>query len=203
MHKHKSEDKKILKLSYFTVVYNVIEGLVSVLLGSHINAISLIGFGFDSFIESLSGGVVIWKTRKGATNAHDDPIEVKAIRLISYTFFILAAYVLYQSVQKLVSHQVPEQSWFGIVIALISIVVMFVLYLEKRQIGLSTHNRALIADSKQTLACIWMSIVLLAGLGLNHFFGFWWSDALGGIVISVLLFKEGLETYQLKHLCDC
>src|SRR3989344_9418379 len=92
---------KILRLSYFTVLYNIIEGIISIFSGSSLNAISLIGFGFDSFIESISGGVVIWKTKQGATNSHDDPIEAKAIKLISYSFFLLGGYVFYESVRKL------------------------------------------------------------------------------------------------------
>jgi len=196
-------NKKILKLSYFTVIYNIIEGVVSIFFGSSLNTISLVGFGFDSFIESISGGVVIWKTKKGATNSHDDPIESKAIKLISFSFFILAGYVLYESVQKLLTHEVPHQSWLGIAIASISIVVMLWLYNQKKRIGFATHNRALVADSKQTLACISLSVTLLIGLGLNYFFGLWWTDAVAGIVIAGLLFKEGYFTYKEKHLCNC
>ena len=196
-------NNKILRLSYFTVIYNIIEGIVSILSGSSLNSISLIGFGFDSFIESISGSVVIWKTKKGATNSHDDPIEAKAIKLISYSFFILAGYVLYESAQKLLTHEVPHQSWLGITIASMSIVVMLGLYYQKKRIGLTTHNRALVADSKQTLACIWLSITLLIGLGLNYLFGLWWTDAVAGIIISILLFKEGYHIYKEKHLCEC
>src|SRR6185369_10015416 len=100
-------------------------------------------------------------------------------------------------------HEAPHQSWLGIGIAIVSIIVMLVLYFQKRKIGRDTHNRTLIADSKQTLACIWLSVTLLAGLGLNYFFGLWWSDAAAGIIIAGLLFKEGYSTYKEKHLCEC
>ena len=196
-------NNKILKLSYFTVIYNIIEGIVSVLSGSSLNTISLIGFGFDSFIESISGSIVIWKTKKGAANSHDDPIEAKAIKFIALSFFVLAGYVLYESIQKLLNHQVPHQSWLGIAIAGISIVVMLGLYYQKKRIGIDTHNRALVADSKQTLACVWLSVTLLIGLGLNYLFGLWWTDAVAGIIISILLFKEGYHIYKEKHLCEC
>jgi divalent metal cation (Fe/Co/Zn/Cd) transporter len=194
---------KILKLSYFTVIYNIIEGIVSILSGSSLNAISLVGFGFDSLIESISGGIVIWKTKKGATNSHDDPVETKAIKLISFSFFILGGYVLYESIQKLLTHETPHQSLLGVAIASISIIVMLGLYQQKKRIGLITHNRALVADSKQTLACIWLSITLLTGLGLNYLFGLWWYDAVSGIIIAGLLAKEGYFTYKEKHLCEC
>lgn len=199
----KQINRKILRLSYFTVIYNIIEGIVSIFSGSSLKAISLIGFGFDSFVESISGSIVIWKTKQGATNNHDDPIEAKAIKLISFSFFILGGYVLYESIQKLLRHEAPQQSWLGVAIASISIVVMLGLYYQKKKIGITTHNRALVADSKQTLACIWLSITMLIGLGLNYLFGLWWSDAVSGIIIAGLLFKEGYFTYKEKHLCDC
>lgn len=199
----KQTNATILRLSYFTVIYNVIEGIVSVLSGSSFRVISLVGFGFDSFIESISGSVVIWKTYKGGKNHHDDPVEAKAIRLISYSFYILGGYVLFESVQKLRLHETPSHSWVGVVIALISIVVMLWLYRQKNNIGRATHNRALVADSKQTLACIWLSVTMLVGLGAHTFFGLWWADAAAGIVISGLLIKEGYFVYKEKHLCDC
>jgi len=199
----KQVNEKILKLSYFTVVYNVLEGVISIFTGSSLNTISLVGFGFDSFIESISGGIIIWKTKKGTTNKHDDPTEAKAIKLISYSFFILGGYVLFESIKKLLNHETPQQSWFGVVIAGVSIVVMLGLYNQKKNIGITTHNRALVADSKQTLACIWLSATMLIGLGLNYLFGLWWTDAVSGVIISGLLFKEGYFTHKEKHLCDC
>ena len=201
--KNKAQEK-VLILSYFTIVYNIVEGIASVFFGSTFKAISLIGFGFDSFIESISGAIVIWQTKKGdLTNYHGDPTEARAIKFISYSFFILGAYVLYESVRKLLDHEVPQESWIGIIIAVSSIVVMLGLYFEKRKLGLITHNRALVADSKQTLACIWLSVALLMGLGLQHFFGLWWADTTAGLMIAILLFKEGYFTYKEKHLCEC
>lgn len=198
------KDSKVLWLSYFTVIYNIIEGVISILSGSSLNAISLIGFGFDSFVESISGAIVIWKTKKvGNSTNHDDPVEAKAIKLIAYSFFVLGAYVLYESIQKLLNHEFPHQSWIGVIIATVSIVVMLGLYYHKKQIGLQTHNRALIADSKQTLACVWLSITLLVGLGLNYLFGWWWTDGGAGLIIALFLLREGYYTYKEKHLCDC
>ena len=197
------ENKEVLRLSYFTVIYNIFEGIISIYSGRVVNAISLIGFGLDSFIESISGSIIIWKTKKGATKLHNDPVEAKAIKFISYSFFILGIYVLYESIHKLLTHEVPHQSWIGVVIAVLSIVVMFTLYNKKRNIGLTSHNRALVADSKQTLACIWLSITMLLGLGLNTLFGLWWSDAVSGIIIASLLIKEGYFINKEKHLCEC
>ncbi|OGG00025.1 hypothetical protein A2Y99_02190 [Candidatus Gottesmanbacteria bacterium RBG_13_37_7] len=194
-----------LLLSIFTVGYNIIEGLLCVFVGTITGSISLTGFGLDSFIESLSGGILIWRfTRKGEiSNSHEDGIEQKAIRFISYTFFILGSYVAYESVQKLINQEPPEPNIFGVIVAIISIIVMIFLYQRKKYVGMENHIRSLVADSKQTLACIWMSITMLIGLGLNYFFHIWWSDAVAGIIIAGLLFKEGYQTYKEKKLCTC
>ena len=173
--------------------------------GGLTGSISLIGFGLDSFIESLSAGIVIWRFKKSniVAQSDNDPLEEKAIRLISYTFFILGAYVLYESLRKLYFTEPPRQSIVGVIIAIISIVVMTFLYLKKKDVGYRNHIRSLIADSKQSLACIWMSITLLISVGAYNLFGIWWADAVGGIVIAGFLFREGYNTYKEKRLCNC
>lgn len=200
-----SPAKKTLFLSYFTVIYNVIEGIVSVFFGSLTGSISLIGFGLDSFIESLSGSVLIWRFHKSSAISlvDDDKLEQKAIRFISYTFFILGSYVLYGSLKKLYYQEPTEQSVVGVLIAVTSIIVMIALYKKKQAVGRDNHIRSLVADSKQTLACIWMSVTMLLGLGLHYFFNIWWADAVAGIVIAGFLFKEGYFTYKERALCDC
>jgi divalent metal cation (Fe/Co/Zn/Cd) transporter len=197
--------KEGLLLSVFTVIYNVIEGILSIFVGVTTGSISMVGFGLDSFIESLSGGVLIWRFTKSGhiSSSHTDKIEQKAIRLISFTFFILGTYVLYESITKLIGKEPPTQSIWGIVIAIISIIVMIGLYKNKINLGMKNHIRSLVADSRQTLACIWMSVTMLIGLGFNYFFHIWWSDAIAGIVIAGFLFKEGYQTYKEKKLCTC
>ncbi len=200
-----SASRKTLWLSYFTAGYNIIEGFASVGIGVLTGSISLVGFGLDSFIESLSAVILIWRFRKSAVVAQNDtdPLETKAIKLIAYTFFILATYVLYESLKKLFQHEPPQQSFVGLIIPTVSIVVMVFLYWKKKEVGYTNHIRSLVADSKQTLVCIWMSIVLLISIGAYNLLGIWWTDAVGGIIIAGFLFKEGYSTYKEKRLCDC
>ncbi len=185
--------KKALSLSYFTVGYNILEGIVSILAGLLAGSIALVGFGLDSFVESLSGGVMIWRFRKHGkiSKEEEEKVEKKAIRLVAYTFFILGAYVLYESVKKLYFHVIPDPSLFGIAIAILSIIVMPVLFYMKYQTGKSINSRSLVADSKQTLVCVFLSIALLIGLGLNYLYGFWEADPLLGLIILMFLIREG------------
>lgn len=186
---------RALWLSYFTVAYNIIEAIVSIVAGLFAGSIALIGFGLDSITESLSAMVMIWRFRKHGKVSEEEEqrTEVKAIRLVAYTFFILAAYVLYVSIDKLLSRDIPEPSLVGIVVAVLSMLVMPVLFYLKYRTGKAIGSRSLIADSKETLACFFLSFALLVGLSLNYTFGFWQADPIVGIIIALFLIREGYE----------
>lgn len=191
-------------LSYFTVGYNVIEGIASIIFGTLSGSISLVGFGLDSFVESLSGSIMIWRFRKHSlTEEEEEKIEKKAIRLVAYTFFILGVYVLYEVLKKLYFQEAPTPSLFGIFIALLSLIIMPTLFYLKFKTGKSMKSRSLVADSKQTLICVIMSFALLIGLGFNYLYGIWWLDPMVGLLIAVLLFKEGYNALKEEKLCSC
>jgi cation diffusion facilitator family transporter len=188
--------KRALWLSYFTVGYNILEGIISILAGSSAGSIALIGFGLDSFVESLSGSVMIWRFRKSGkvSEQEEEKVERRATRLIGYSFFILGAYVLYESSKKLYLREIPNPSLLGIIVAIASIIVMPVLFYLKYETGKTIGSRSLIADSKETLACVFLSIALLIGLTLNYFSGLWQADPVVGLVIVIFLIKEGYNT---------
>ncbi len=185
--------KKALWLSYFTVGYNILEGILSIFAGSLAGSIALIGFGLDSFVESLSGSVMIWRFRKSGklSEEEEEKVERRATRLIGYSFFILGAYVLYESGKKLYLQEIPNPSLLGIIVAIASIIVMPLLFYLKYQTGKEIGSRGLIADSKETLACVFLSIALLTGLVLNYWYDLWQADPIVGLVIVIFLIKEG------------
>lgn len=191
--------RRALSLSYFTVGYNISEGIVSILAGLLADSIALVGFGLDSFVESLSGGVMVWRLRKHGkiSEEEEETVEKKAVRFVSYTFFILGAYVLYESLEKLYVREIPEPSLLGIIVAIVSIIVMPILFYLKYQTGKTIGSRSLVADSKETLACVFLSGTLLIGLGLNYLYGFWQADPIVGLVIVFYLGKEGFSTLLL------
>jgi divalent metal cation (Fe/Co/Zn/Cd) transporter len=197
--------KKALFLSYFTVGYNVIEGVIAIFAGYIAGSPALVGFGLDSFVESLSGGVMIWRfaQHEGLTEEEEERIERKAIKIVGYTFFVLAAYVCYESLEKLIFREIPSPSLLGIFLAIASIIIMPGLFYLKYRTGKSLGTASLIADSKQTLACSFLSVALLIGLGLNYFFGIWQADPIIGLVIVALLIREGYQTLKEEKLCTC
>ena len=183
------------RLAWFTVGYNIVEGLVSIGAGYIAGSIALTGFGFDSFVESFSGGIMIWRLspRNRGSENDDRRAEELAIRLIGWSFILFAAYVLYESAEKLITADRPDTTFVGIAVALASIIVMPILYKRKMAVGIQLDSRSIIADATETLACMYLSLALLAGLGLNALFGFWWADPAAGLVIAVFLFREGRE----------
>lgn len=190
--------KKGLRLEYFTIAYNILEAAASIIFGSMANSIALIGFGLDSIVESLSGLVLAWRLRQHGriSEADEDRLERRATRLVAVTFFILGAYVSFQSVKYLILADIPDPSIPGIIIASVSIVIMPWLTWQKYRTGKQINSRALVADSKETLACALLSVALILGLGANQLFGFWQADPIVGLIIAAFLFREGWEGWH-------
>lgn len=196
--------RKGLRLEYFTVAYNIAEAAVSIVFGTVAKSIALVGFGLDSVVESLSGCVLIWRLRKHGKISPEEEvrIEEKAMKFVAVTFFILGLYVLFQSLKKLIIKEVPDPSFPGIIIAVVSLIVMPLLTWQKYGTGKLIGSRALMADSKETLACAFLSAALLFGLGSNYLFGFWQADPLVGLIIVAFLFREGRESWVESQEVD-
>lgn len=141
---------------------------------------------------------MIWRLKQypNLTEEEENRVEKKAMKFIAITFMVLALYVLFQSIKKLLFYEIPDPSLPGIIIAIASIIVMPVLIYQKYQTGKKIPSKALVADSKETLACLFLSLALLLGLGLNYLLGFWQADPLVGILIVIFLFREGIESWR-------
>jgi divalent metal cation (Fe/Co/Zn/Cd) transporter len=185
--------RKGLRLEYFSIGYNVTEAIVSIVFGTIAGSIALIGFGLDSIVESLSAGALIWRLRQHGhiSQKTEERIEKRVVKLVTITFLILGVYVLVESIRKLTLAEIPAPSFPGIVIAIVSLAAMPVVAWQKRNIGRRIGSRALVADSKETLACTFLSLALLLGLGANYLWGFWQADPVVGFIIVAFLFREG------------
>jgi divalent metal cation (Fe/Co/Zn/Cd) transporter len=186
--------KRALTLSYVTVLYNIIEGILSIFAGYLAGSSALIGFALDSFVESLSGIIMIWRfsgNKDGIDNEKEEKMEERAELLVGITFFILGSYVLYEAVEKLIHKSPVEPSLLGIIIAVASIIFMPILFFLKYKTGKIIGSKALVADSKETLACTFLSFVLLFGLLMNSLFSISQADSIAAIIIVIYLFKEG------------
>lgn len=188
-----------LALAFFTVGYNLAEGALAIIGSSLSGSIALLGFGLDSFVESLSGSVMVWRFWKydpAADPEEFEQIEKKASRLVAYSFFALGGYVAVDAGRALYRREVPETSIIGIVLGIASLIVMPVLFRAKYRLGRSLGSRSLVADSKETLACLLLSVALLIGLGAHLLWGWWWMDSVAALVIALLIAREGFATLR-------
>lgn len=174
-----------------TISYNVVEAIVAITAGSLASSGALIAFGLDSTIEVLSAAAVAWQF----TRRDPERWEKPTLRVIAVAFFALAAYVIATSLLALLSRAEAEHSTLGIMITALSIVVMPFLSLAERRAGRELGSATAVADSKQTLICAYLSAAVLIGLLLNSLFGWWWADALAGLVIAGFAIREGVEAW--------
>jgi len=189
--------EKALIAEYVTVGWNVIEGIVAIMAGIIAGSIALIGFGLDSYIEVASGIVLIWRLRKhGFADEEEEVAEKRAVLFVGVTFLLLAFYVTFESGKKLLFQEHPDESIIGIILAIVSLIVMPVLAFYKKKIATEINSRALRADALETLACSYLSLTLVVGLGANALFGWWWADPLAALAMVYFLVREGWEAVE-------
>jgi divalent metal cation (Fe/Co/Zn/Cd) transporter len=184
--------RRIRLIVGFTIVYNVIEAVVAIAAGSVASSAALIGFGLDSSIEVLSAAAVAWQF----TRRDPERWEKPTLRVIAVAFFALAAYVTVSSIVSLVGGDRPQHSTIGLVLTALSVVIMPLVSFAERRAGLEVGSATAVADSKQTLICTYLSVAVLIGLALNSLFGWWWADAVAGLVIAIFAVREGLEAWK-------
>ncbi len=188
-------------LEYLTIGWNLLEGIISVGAGLLSGSIALVGFGFDSFIESGSGAALLWRLHLDAPERRERA-EAIALKLVGVSFLLLAAYIAIDAIKSILKREPPETSYVGIAIAALSLVVMPVLARAKRKVAAEINSRALHADSRQTDLCAYLSAILLGGLLLNVIFGWWWSDPLAALVMVPIIAKEGIEALRGETCVD-
>lgn len=199
--------KVALWLAFFTIFYNIIEGLVSMWFGAQDETLALFGFGVDSFIEVMSGvgiAVMIVRIRQNP-DSPKSPFEVTALKITGTAFYLLSAGLLTGIVINLINHHKPETTFVGVVISLISILVMVWLMQAKKKIGKELNSAPIIADSNCTKVCVYMSVVLLVSSLVYGFTGFAYADVIGAaglIYFSITEGKEALDKAKGKD-CDC
>ena len=181
------------RLEYFTIAWNTVEGIVAITAGAIAGSISLMGFGIDSFIEVLSGSVLLWRMSVDADVNQRHRNEKRALKIVGLCFLFLAVYIAYESASVLLRHRAPEHSIAGIVLACASLVVMPLLSRAKHKVAAHLGSGAMHADAKQTDFCAYLAAILLGGLGLNTAFGLWWTDPVAALIMIPLIANEGIE----------
>jgi len=193
-------ERRTRLLAWAGIGWHVVEFAIAIAAGLAAGSIALIGFGADSLIEALAGGVVLWLftgKRRGSGSA-----ERRAQQLVALSFFVLAAYVAIESLRSLITAHEPQPSWLGIGLALFTAPTMPLLAAWKRRVGRRLNSAAAVKEAQQTQLCAYLSVALLVGLGLNALLGWWWADPAAALVIAAVALREGRESWRGEACCD-
>lgn len=207
-----TDKKRLYKLAFglaiFTIIYNIAEGLLATYLGYEDESLALFGFGVDSFIEVISGlGIahMVLRIQRQPESNRDD-FERTALRVTGFSFYALVFGLVTTSIYNIWTGHKPETTFWGVVISIISILIMWILIIGKTKTGKQLNSDAILADAECTRVCIYMSIVLLISSGIYQLTNFTYIDSIGTLGLSYFAFKEGRECFDKaksnKH-CGC
>jgi divalent metal cation (Fe/Co/Zn/Cd) transporter len=190
--------KQAYRLSLFTILYNIIEGIISMALGYSDETLSLFGFGADSFIEVMSGiGIAVMLLRiKKNQDIPKTGFEKTALKITGTAFYLLSAGLFAGIIVNLIKHHKPETTFWGIIISLLSIAVMYWLMKAKKSVGKKLNSEPLIADASCTKICIYMSLVLLVSSIVYELTGFAYADSVGAAGLIYFSIAEGKEAFE-------
>lgn len=208
-----TEQQKLYKfalyLSIFTIVYNIVEGLISTAVGYSDESLTLFGFGVDSFIETISGigiAAMIYRISHNPSSSKS-PFEVTALKITGWSFYGLSAGLFISAVLSVISGEQPNSTFWGVIISLVSIVAMLGLIYYKKKTGHALNSKAIIADANCNVVCVYMSITLLASSFLYEVFSIPYVDAAGAIGLVYFSVTEGKECFEkaesLNDTCAC
>lgn len=193
-------ERRARQLAWGGNAWHLVEFAIAVAAGIAAGSVALIGFGFDSAIEALAGGVIIWLFSGG--RGASEHAERRAQQLIAASYGLLVVYISIESLRDLAGGHHPEVSWVGIGLAAVTAPTMPLLARAKRNVGRKLNSSATISEASQNMICAYLSIALLIGLLANAIFGWWWADPAAALVIAAIAAREGIESWRGER-CDC
>jgi divalent metal cation (Fe/Co/Zn/Cd) transporter len=207
MEQEKKLYRRAYQLSLFTIFYNVVEGIVSMIMGYHDETLTLFGFGVDSFIEVMSGigiAVMILRIRQNPDSSKNE-FEINALKITGTAFYLLSAGLFSGIIINIISNHQPQTTFWGIVISILSILVMVWLMIAKKNVGKKLNSEPIISDSNCTKICVYMSIVLLVSSLIYEITGFAYADVIGAAGLIYFSISEGKEAFEKAKgkTCTC
>jgi divalent metal cation (Fe/Co/Zn/Cd) transporter len=190
-------------LEWLTVGWMVVEAAVAIGSGVIAGSLMLTAFGFDSVIELLSAGVLLWRLRDELRRGEE--FSQRAERIASRTggalLFVLAAYIVVGAAWSLWTHHGGEFSVPGLAVAIVAMPVMYVLARQKLDVARQLDSRAMRADAIESITCGWLSLVVVVGLVAHLLLAAWWIDAVTSLGIVWFVLKEAREAWTGDECC--
>jgi divalent metal cation (Fe/Co/Zn/Cd) transporter len=193
-------ERRARMLAWTGNAWHVVEFAIAVGAGIAAGSIALVGFGIDSVIEALAGGVIVWLFTGGRGSSHR--AERRAQQLIAASYAVLVAYIGVEAIRDLAGSHHPGVSWVGIGLAAFTAPTMPLLARAKRNVGRKLNSSATVSEAGQNMICAYLSIALLVGLLANALLGWWWADPIAALAIAAIAAREGTEAWRGES-CDC
>jgi len=182
-------------LAGFTILYNLLEGLVSMGFGWKDDSMALLGFGADSFIEVGSALLVLWRLRAEREMGSARPLlrERRATLGIGALFLLLALGTALAAIWQLIARHHPETTLPGLVVSVLSLSFMYWLWRAKQRTARALDSHTLMGDAACSRACMQLSAVLFTGsLAYRLAPSLWWADAVAAVILSFFIAWEGV-----------
>lgn len=191
--------RKARLLSWVSLAWMGAEGAIAITAGVLAGSIALLSFGLDSGIEGVASVVIVWRFTGWRLLSH--AAEERAQKLVAIQFFLLAPYVAYEAVHRLVTAEHPETSWLGIALVTSSAIGMPFLGIAKRRLADTLGSAATRGEGTQNLLCAYLAVAVLVGLAGNAVLGLWWLDPGAALVVAAVALKEGRESWRGEGCC--
>jgi divalent metal cation (Fe/Co/Zn/Cd) transporter len=191
--------RRVKQLSWLSLVWMGAEGTVAIVAGVMAGSIALVGFGIDSAIEGFASAIIVW--RFTGSRIHSLAAEQRAQKLVAAQFFLLAPYIAFEAIHRLITGERPDVSWLGMALAASSLVGMPLLGIAKVRLAHRLGSPATKGEGNQNLLCAYLAGAVLIGLAANAAFGLWWLDPVAALVIAAVAVREGIETWRGGGCC--
>src|ERR1019366_871416 len=205
----KGDVRQGIRIELVTIGWMLIEASIAITVGFTTRSVSLQGFGIDSIVELIAGGILLWRLQveqRGGSIEHIEQAERRAAWVTAISLFVLSAYIVGDSILTFLTRTRPEASWWGVGLALAAALIMPLLWQGKLRIAQRIGSTALKADAACSVTCAYMAFTLLVGLLLNRFLGWWWADPLAALFLVYFLIQEGREALheaRTGETCHC
>ncbi len=185
-------------LEWLTIAWMIIEGTLAIASGILAHSITLVAFGIDSGIELISAVVLVWRlwVELRLEKEISERAEETASKIGGALLVALAAYVIASAVWSLWSRSGETFSLVGLLTAAIAIPLMYGLSKGKLRVAEALQSRALRADAVESIACGYLSFVVVVGFIAYLLFHAWWIDGVTSLAIVFLLLREAREAWE-------
>lgn len=187
-------------LARLSLGWHAVEAGVAIVAGAIAGSVALVGFGADSLVEMIAGGVVLWRFAERRSDSAT--AERRAQQLIAASFAVIAVYVGAEALRNLVEMARPSTSWVGIGLSIATLVTMPPLAVAKSRVAHRLGSSATASEGRQNMLCAYLAAALLTGLLANTVLSWWWADPIVALGIAGVALREARDAWR-GEACDC